>query len=67
MHDEMSNLVLQKGAFSYDWFNSFEKLDSGEFLTQEECYSKLNDKHMPDEQFALMQEPKRVGGFTKFR
>ena len=62
----MFNLVLEKGAFSYDWFNYFEKLDSGEFPTQEECYSKLNDEPMSDGGFARMQEIKRVGKFTTF-
>lgn len=65
--DEEFLLLTKKGVFSYDWYDRYEKLDSGEFPTQEECYSELYGTPMPDEDYQHMLEVRKKFGHTTFR
>jgi len=44
-------MLLRKGVFPYDWFNSFEKLDETQLPPKEAFYSKLNNLNITDDDF----------------
>ena len=48
---ERIDLMLRKGVFPYDWFDSFDKLSSTGLPTKEMFYSKLNDTDISDEDY----------------
>lgn len=50
--NEKLNLMKQKGVYSYDYMDSFEKFDEKQLPPQDEFYSILNDEHISDEQYA---------------
>jgi len=41
-------LLVRKGVFPYDWFDSLEKLCERKLPPKEEFYSKLNDCNITD-------------------
>ena len=44
-------MLLRKGVFPYDWFNSLEKLDETQLPTKEAVYSKLNNSNITVDDF----------------
>jgi len=44
-------MLLRKGVFPYDWFNSLEKLDETQLPAKEAFYSKLNNSNITDDDF----------------
>jgi len=44
-------MLLRKGVFPYDWFNSLEKLDETQLPPKEAFYSKLNNSDITDNDF----------------
>jgi len=42
-------MLLRKGVFPYDWFNSLEKLDETQLPPKEAFYSKLNNFNITDD------------------
>ena len=44
-------MLLRKGVFPHDWFNSLEKLDETQLLPKEAFYSKLNNSDITDNDF----------------
>jgi len=44
-------MLLRKGVFPYDWFNSLEKLDATQLPTKEAVYSKLNNSNITVDDF----------------
>jgi len=42
-------MLLRKGVFPYDWFNSLEKLDETQLPPKEAFYSKLNNSNITDD------------------
>ena len=53
--DELKTLLRQKGVFPYDWFSSVHKLKETALPSKAEFYSKLNDEHIKDDDYALAQ------------
>ena len=47
---------VEKNVYPYDWANSLKKLDYPIFPPKEEFYSRLNDQHISDEDYAHAQE-----------
>jgi len=41
-------MLLRKGVFPYDWFNSLEKFDETQLPPKEAFYSKLNNSNITD-------------------
>ena len=54
-NSEKTNLLARKGVFPYDWFDSLEKLNETSLPPKEAFYSKLNDEHISDEDYAHAQ------------
>jgi len=50
------DLLLRKGVFPYDWFDSFEKLNETKLPPKEEFYSKLNDSEISDSDYEHAQK-----------
>ena len=48
---EKLQLLLRKGVFPYDWFDSFSRLSSTGLPPKEMFYSKLNDSDISDEDY----------------
>ena len=44
-------MLLRKGVFPHDWFNSLEKLDERQLPQKEAFYSKLNNSNITDDDF----------------
>ena len=53
---EQLKLLLRKGVFPYDWFNSFEKLNATQLPPIETFYSKLNDNHITEADYKHAKE-----------
>jgi len=49
--DQRRELLLRKGVFPYDWFNSLEKFNETQLPSKEEFYSKLSDSDITDDDF----------------
>jgi len=49
-------LLVRKGVFPYDWFDSPEKLSERNLPTKEAFYSKLNDCDITDKDFQHAQK-----------
>jgi len=49
--DVKFEMLLRKGAFPYDWFNSLEKSDETQLPPKEAFYSKLNNSNITDDEF----------------
>jgi len=45
------DMLLRKGVFPYDWFNSLEKLDETQLPPKEAFHSKLNNSNITDDYF----------------
>jgi len=44
-------MLLRKGGFPYDWFNSLEKLDETQLPPKDAFHSKLNNSNITDDDF----------------
>ena len=44
-------LMSQKGVYSYDHMDSFEKFDQTELPTKDQFYSVLNDQHITNDEY----------------
>ena len=42
-------MLLRKGVFPYDWFNSLEKVDETQLPPKEAFHSKLNNSNITDD------------------
>lgn len=47
--------MSKKGAYPYDYMDSFENRNKTELLTKERFHSILNDGHITDEQYIHAQ------------
>ena len=45
------NLMSQKGAYPYDFMDSFEKFNQTELPNKDQFYSILNDQHITDDEY----------------
>ena len=45
------DMLLRKGVFPHDWFNSLEKVDERQLPPKEAFYSKLNNSNITDDDF----------------
>jgi len=45
------DMLLRKGVFPHDWFNSLEKVDERQLPPKEALYSKLNNSNITDDDF----------------
>src|SRR6185437_1905297 len=50
--DEKKLLLTQKGVYPYDYMDSFEKFNEKTFPCLEECYNKLNDEALSEEDYS---------------
>ena len=50
-------LLLRKGVFPYDWFDSFDKLNATQLPPKEAFYSKLSDEDITEDNY---QHAKKV-------
>ena len=50
------DMLLRKGVFPYDYFDSIEKLDDTSLPPKEEFYSRLNNKHISDVDYEHAQK-----------
>src|SRR6056300_692760 len=48
---EKLDLLVRKGVFPYDYFDSLEKLNETELPSKNDFYSKLNNKHISDKDY----------------
>jgi len=53
---EYLELLLRKGVFPYDWFDSFKKLSEKQLPSKEAFYSKLNDENISEENYQHAQK-----------
>ena len=65
--DEKFEMLLRKGVFPYDWFNSLEKLNETQLPPKEAFYSKLNNSHITDNDFEHAQKVWEHFKMTTFR
>ena len=49
------DLLLKKGVYPYDYMNSWSKMDETSLSSKDDFYSKLNDEHISDEDYARAQ------------
>jgi len=61
------DLLLRKGVFPYDWFDSLEKLKETKLPPKEEFYSKLNDSETSDSDYEHAQKVWNHFGMKTFR
>ena len=59
-------LLRQKGVFPYDWFDSVDKLNLPELPSKKEFYSKLNECHISDSDYAHACQVWRETGCKTF-
>ncbi|XP_044586081.1 uncharacterized protein LOC123266116 [Cotesia glomerata] len=52
---EQLKLVTSKGIFPYEYIDCLEKLDETELPDKQAFYSRLNDKHISDEDYSFAQ------------
>ena len=50
------DLMSQKGAYQYDYMDSFEKFNEKELDTKNQFYSILNDQHITDDEYNHAKE-----------
>jgi len=60
-------LLVQKGVFRYDWFDSLEKLSERNLPPKESLYSKLNDCDITDKDFEHALKVWKHSKMTTFR
>ena len=56
------DMLLRKGGFPYDWFNSLEKLGETQLPPKEAFHSKLNNSNITDDDFGT---PLRCGNISR--
>ena len=49
------DLLLKKGVYPYDYMNAWSKMDETSLPSKDDFYSKLNDEHISDEDYAHAQ------------
>jgi len=49
--DQRRELLVRKGVFPYDWFNSLERFNETQLPSKEEFYSNLSDSDITDDDF----------------
>ena len=54
--EESRELLLRKGVFPYDWFNSLERFNETQLPSKEEFYSNLSDSDITDDDFVHAQK-----------
>ena len=54
---DKTNMMLRKGVFPYDYFDSLDKLNETQLPPKEVFYSKLNDEHITEDDY---QHAKKV-------
>ena len=64
---EELELVMRKGVFPYDWFDSFDKLSETELPPIEAFYSKLNGTHISEEDWSHAQKVWEVFNMCNMR
>jgi len=65
--EQSRELLLRKGVFPYDWFNSLEKFNETQLPSKEEFYSKLSDSDITDDDFVHAQKLLEHFGMKTFR
>jgi len=65
--DEQCEILLRKGVFPYDWFDSFEKLGETKLREKEIFYSKLNGCDITDIDFSHAKRVWERFGYKTFR
>jgi len=65
--EQSRELLLRKGVFPYDWFNSLEKFNETQLPSKEEFYSKLSDSDITDDDFVPAQKVWEHFGMKMFR
>ena len=65
--EQSRELLLRKGVFPYDWFNSLEKFNETQLPSKEEFYSKLSDSDITDDDFVHAQKVWEHFGMKMFR
>ena len=51
--DEQLYILVRKGLYPYDYMDSFEKFNETSLPPKEKFYSKLNKRHITDEEYEL--------------
>ena len=64
---EELELVMRKGVFPFDWFDSFDKLSETELPPIEAFYSKLNGTHISEEDWSHAQKVWEVFNMCNMR
>ena len=64
---EEFELVQQKGAYPYDYFNSFEKFNETDLPPRERFYNKLTDGNFTKKQYRHVQNVWNTFGCTTTR
>ena len=54
--EQSRELLLRKGVFPYDWFNSLEKFNETQLPSKAGLYSKLSDSDITDDDFVHAQK-----------
>ena len=49
--DDKFRLMKQKGVYSYDFMDSFEKFNETQLPSQNDFYSQMNNQHITDEEY----------------
>ena len=65
--EQSRELLLRKGVFPYDWFNSLEKFNETQLPSKEDFYSKLSDSDITDDDFVHAQKAWEHFGMKTFR
>jgi len=52
-NDEQIELLMKKGVFPYDWFDSIENINAVSLPSKDEFYSKLNKKNISNDDYKL--------------
>jgi len=65
--EQSRELLLRKGVFPYDWFNTLEKYIETQLPSKEEFYSKLSDSDITDDDVVHAQKVWEHFGMKTFR
>jgi len=64
---EQLTLLLRKGVYPYDYVSNLQKLSETSLPAKEAFYSRLNDEHVSDEDYARAQTVWKVFGLRTMR